>query len=177
MENWKPCPGYPKYAVSDLGRVKRIAWVRSNGVMAPEKILKGSPSKSVGYPQVGLYKGDNSLSTKNVHYLVCETFHGPRPTPAHTVAHRDGTRTNNKAKNLRWATQSEQREDQRKHGTLMEGEKHPLARLTETDVRYIREVYMPRHKKFGSRPLGRKFGVSHKLIISVVQRSAWKHVV
>jgi len=34
--------------------------------------------------------------------LVCEAFHGPRPSPEHEVRHRDGNITNNRASNLMW---------------------------------------------------------------------------
>jgi len=51
-----------------------------------------------------------------VHDLVCTTFHGPRPTPSHTVDHiakYDGDwkaeRSDNRSCNLRWATKEEQR--------------------------------------------------------------------
>lgn len=35
--------------------------------------------------------------------VVCETFHGPRPSPVAEVEHIDGDRTNNCAYNLRWS--------------------------------------------------------------------------
>ena len=44
-----------------------------------------------------------------VHVLVCSLFHGPRPSPEHTVHHIDKNPCNNCAENLMWATRLEQR--------------------------------------------------------------------
>ncbi|MDR3570633.1 MAG: HNH endonuclease, partial [Candidatus Pacebacteria bacterium] len=40
--------------------------------------------------------------------LICETFHGPPPTEAHTVDHINRTRNDDSSANLRWATGTEQ---------------------------------------------------------------------
>lgn len=181
MEIWQPCPEFPKYEVSDQGRVRTLAreapCISRSGKhfirQYPAKILKGSPHKQLGYPFVGLYRdGHSGPKTMFIHYLVCTAFHGPKPSPELTIAHGDGTRTNNREDNLRWATQSEQREDMRKHGTLMEGTKHPLAKLDPDKVREIRKS----HPGLSYAKIGKQYGVSKRLIMKVVRREAWKSV-
>ena len=46
-----------------------------------------------------------------VHILVCEAFHGPKPSgKTITVDHKDRNRSNNRADNLRWATPGAKRQ-------------------------------------------------------------------
>jgi len=40
--------------------------------------------------------------TRNLADLICEAFHGPRPSPRHTVMHRDDDLENCAADNLSW---------------------------------------------------------------------------
>lgn len=50
-------------------------------------------------------------------------------------------------------------------------------KLTEDDVRNIRQVYVPRHKLYGACALGRQYGVSNSTIDRIVKYKIWKHVV
>ena len=51
-----------------------------------------------------------------VHILVCEAFHGPKPSGKNlSVDHEDRNRSNNRADNLRWATGPEQNGNQGTH--------------------------------------------------------------
>lgn len=51
------------------------------------------------------------------HKLVCNLFHGPKPTKSHEIRHLDGNRVNNNSCNLAWGTRSENAIDRQKHGT------------------------------------------------------------
>lgn len=42
-----------------------------------------------------------------VHTLVCEAFHGPKPTDTSVVIHINEDGTDNRPENLRWGTQKE----------------------------------------------------------------------
>lgn len=52
------------------------------------------------------------------------------------------------------------------------GEGHPKAKLTEQDVRLIRQL----HPDLSYRVLARKFDVSKRAIESAVTRKTWRHV-
>ncbi len=43
-----------------------------------------------------------------IQIIVCETFHGPKPSSKHSVDHEDGNPRNNCAENLRWYTPKQQ---------------------------------------------------------------------
>ena len=68
------------------------------------KISTPNPRKS-GYTSIRIM-GKSYL----YHGLVARSFHGPAPTPRHTVDHIDGNPENNEPSNLRWATPQEQRQ-------------------------------------------------------------------
>lgn len=103
------------YKVSNYGRIRimeREIRRKSHAGTYYDCIIRGRLAKSSYMEHLGYYK--ISLNQKNrksrytyVHILVCEAFHGPKPTPVHEVNHKDGDKTNNVAWNLEWATRSE----------------------------------------------------------------------
>ena len=115
-EIWKPVVGYEGiYEVSNLGRVRRLDTFlpNKNGIMVHKKgrVLAQQPwhyKKSCpGHPGfvVSLY-GVGKPKLVTVHRLVAKAFI-PNPENKPQVNHKDGDRTNNRADNLEWVTQSE----------------------------------------------------------------------
>jgi len=98
IEEWRPIKGYEyRYAVSNLGRVKRI----DNGL-----ILKPWPNPQ-GYVVVGLYHDWRGKRTaKPVGHLVTQAFLGDIPEGL-CRNHKDGNKTNNRLDNLEYVTYSE----------------------------------------------------------------------
>ena len=101
MERWRQSTRLPEYLVSSHGNLMLIPYQKDgrwfggrsiSGTTAPDQ-----PRKLMQY------KG----KTYKVHQLVCEAFHGPRPSPKHVVMHLDDNPLNNRADNLKWATQKE----------------------------------------------------------------------
>jgi hypothetical protein len=45
--------------------------------------------------------------------MVCEAFHGPRPTPDHRVMYIDGDQTDTSPVNVRWVTLTEYEEHEK----------------------------------------------------------------
>ena len=111
-ERWLPVVGYEgRYDVSDLGRVR--SWLPWHSTPIP-RTLKGSPDKD-GYLGVALRKDGRTTQWKN-HLLVMLAFVGPRPEGLET-RHFDGNHLNNRLKNLRYGTSSENSMDTVRHGT------------------------------------------------------------
>lgn len=131
--------------------------------------VKSSKNKNTMYRQVGL--GRNNYTT--VHVLICEMFHGSRPSQDHQVRHLDGDRLNNAASNLCWGTAKENAADAMRHGMTPIGVNRHNARLDESAVIEIRG-----HKKrYGLwRELAAKYGVNESTISDVWHRRTWSWV-
>jgi hypothetical protein len=107
------------------------------------------------------------------HTLICEAFHGPRPSPAHEVAHNDGVKVHNHASNLRWATPKENAADRSKHGTQQSGSNHPFAKLLDEDVPVIRRL-----KLFGYRgsDIALMFDMNRNTVNRAIAGKTWMNV-
>jgi hypothetical protein len=118
-ELWQVIPEYPDFAVSNLGRVKRIVAIPPTGKVGgrgwPVAILKLSPC---GHGYLKCQIGGRSGPTLLVHLLVAKAF-VPNPQNLPTVNHDDGDKTNNLFTNLVWATHQEQTEHGFEHGLLV----------------------------------------------------------
>ena len=97
---------------------------------------------------------------------------GPQPSPGYLVAHRR-SRTNNHARNLRWATQRENLRDCRAHGTALLGARNPMSRLDEVDVKSIRRMKVLRIP----RPvIAEGFGLHKRTVFKILAGDHWGHV-
>lgn len=151
-EIWKPIEFAEGYFVSDLGRIKSIKKNR-------ELILKLSHTKD-GYVKCGITIQGSSCRFR-VNRLVANAFI-PNPENKPTVNHKDGNKDNNCASNLEWMTRSEQMKHAYKLGLKkpMRGTSHSMSRLTEEDVKWIRQHYKARDKECGMIALSKRFNVS-----------------
>lgn len=128
-----------------------------------------------------------------VHRCVAETFiHNPNG--CEIVNHIDGNKQNNRLDNLEWCS----REYNYRHAVMMDlidednsyqlgvnsqygyycGSDNGMSKLTEQDVLYIREHYIPKGKgrKCNRKELACKFGVSVGLISRIMSYEIWTHI-
>lgn len=119
-EIWKGIKDYPKYEVSNLGRIRNIKTGR---------ILK--PNFSGRYYSVELFNETGS-KRKAIHRLVAEAFI-ERKNGQDVVNHIDGNSFNNSASNLEWCTVTENNIHAIKNGLNRPGayQKRPI-RIKET---------------------------------------------
>lgn len=108
------------------------------------------------------------------HRIVCEHVHGAAPTPMHDAAHSCGKGHEGciHPLHVRWATKSDNQSDRYGHGTMVQGESHPCAKLSEADIPIIRE----RAKTVSAAQLSREYRVAASTILDAVHRVTWKHV-
>ena len=167
QEEWRDIEGWP-YAISNRGRVRRT---RASHV-TPIGFLKRPTLRPDGYLVVRLHNKGRARGFL-IHILMCAAFHGPAPSPRHQVAHWNGDRSDNRLRNLRWATVKDNSEDARRHGTMVRGERTNSAKLTARQVRSIRRRVANGAIK---RRLAFEFGVCPSQIGHIVKGRRWKHV-
>jgi hypothetical protein len=106
------------------------------------------------------------------HVVICEAFHGPKPSPELQVRHRDGNPSNNAAWNLCWGTVAENAADRVLHGTSRPGEQQWLAKLTWEAVRDIRARYATGTARMPQ--LAAEYGVQRETVNAVILGLTWK---
>ena len=107
-EIWKDVVGYEGYyQVSNLGRVRSLDRMASNGRKIKGKILSTKVNTPPYYPRVSL-SVNGKMKLVQVHRLVAQAFvYNPDPEHKTQVGHKDESRTNNRADNLEWVTPKE----------------------------------------------------------------------
>lgn len=163
---WEPVLGFEDfYLISPNGEVYSI---RNNRIL--------SNFISCGYKQIELNVHGKSCK-KLIHRLVAESYI-PNPYGLPCVNHIDGDSLNNNVSNLEWCTYSENMKHASEHGLLHTiGENNKSSKLTENDARYIRSVYKKGDPEYGTSALGKRFGVDHKAIHSLVAGKTWRNVI
>ena len=104
--------------------------------------------------------------------VVCEKVNGPPPTPKHEAAHNCGNGhlgcVNHR--HLRWATHVENEADKLIHGTHSRGERCGASKLTESEVRSIREL----SGLLTQRRIAEMFDVSNATVCHILKRNRWE---
>lgn len=171
-EKWALIPGYGgHYSVSNAGRVRTEVATRK----APVGYVYKQSIDTRRYCQVNLIKPDGTRSAQLVHRLVMAAFVGERPRTVQ-VNHKDGNKVNNVLSNLEYVTQSQNMQHAKRLGLsrndYVAGSKHPLHKLTESDVLVIKRVG---YSETGE-VLAKRYGVSKTLINRIRSGHTWKHV-
>jgi hypothetical protein len=177
-EIWLRIAGFDDYEVSNFGNVR--SWKAKNGKgkgKAKEpSLLKAMPFVGRPYLRVALTK-DGAVFHKRVHRLVLEAFVG-ECLAGMEGCHNDGDATNNKLENLRWDTKEENVKDIERHGNLPSGDNHPSAKLTDAQVKEIREKIEFHKGRHGiNRELALEYGVSDGCISSIKRKAGAKRYV
>jgi len=164
MTDWLPIPSCPEYEASSDGDIRRALPYRSTVV---GRLL--TPRVINGYETVTI-----RARRRYVHRLVCEAFHGSAPIERPQAAHKDGNRLNNASANLGWASQAENESDKTAHGTRKTGSAVRSSKLTEYQVRCMREAYGL--GLFHKAALARIFRIHPTMVKRIIDRTAWSHV-
>lgn len=182
MENevWKPIWHAPRYEVSNLGRVRSLTGSDTRGHLKPGRIIKPRKlRKQCHYYQLTI--SGSSLKSKSgklkeflVHRLVAEAFVENKTNCVNAqVNHINNIKTDNRALNLEWVTPSQNIQHAIKNKTLKVGEKRVGAKLTNNQVKEIREKYKnePSYRKGGRSHacLSKLYGISQTHFSSILR--------
>lgn len=176
VEEWREVPGHDGYEASSLGRIRSIDRVSeyervdqySGRVLKIRRKHKGRilrpASTQSGHQMVVLGRGKNA----SVHTLVLLAFVGPAPE-GHEALHRNDVAHDNRLKNLRWGTRSENYWDAVRNGKAAIGERHPASKLKRADIPKIMSM-----KGRSASSVARKFGVTAGTIRQVWDGKTWR---
>ncbi len=155
---------FPRYEFHEDGFI--ISRVKSR-----PRILK--PIKMGAYVGLQLLRSDGHIEKAYLHRLICEAHRGACPDGME-CRHIDGDKANNAASNLAWGTKSQNEADKTRHGTLQVGERNPMSKLTEKQVRAMRDHRHETGESYAK--IAGKFGVSTMTAYRAVTRKLWRTV-
>ena len=151
-EQWRDVVGFGgRYQVSDHGRV--LNTIRGT-------YLTGTMTK--GGVVVCLRRTDDGATTRLLHVMVSIAFRGPTPE-GHCVQHVSEDKRDNRLENLAW----------RERKRVGSSRKHSVGKLTESDVRHIREL---RQKGVSFSLLAESYGVAVSTVYAAAVGRTWKHI-
>lgn len=101
----------------------------------------------------------------DVHVLICEAFHGPRPVGDYEASHINGVKTDNRAENLIWETKSANRARRLDHDGGDHGWRNSRALLNKEQVAEVRRLL--NETNLTHKEIGEKFGVSRLFITKI----------
>ena len=151
-ELWIAIPGFNGYEASSFGRIRYIKRWKI------PKILKAG-KHSRGYDKYTLYVDGESFTVTG-HRMVALAFI-PNPSLLPEVNHINAIKNDNRPINLEWVNSEENRNHAIKNGLYKSGEKHPNAKLSNSDVVYIKSLLL---KSIKPSIIARQFGVTKSLI-------------
>lgn len=138
-ENWKRIDNYPRYSISDAGRVRREEFYSKNGMLMKAMNMKTTLTKD-GYAGLGL-TNDNGTKSFMVHRLVAQAFI-PNPENKPQVNHLDEDKTNNNVENLAWVTSKENNDwGTRKERAIKSSINNPKRDYLELGKKFSKSIY------------------------------------
>jgi len=165
MEQWKPIPNFSNYEASTKGRLRS----KNYKLTGEARVLK--PALSGGYLKTMIKDDEGKYRSYNVHKFVAMAFIGLN-TEGKEVNHIDGNKLNNCPENLEYVTRSENLKHAYELGLITPkvGSSNGNAKLTEKQVREIRNHAANSGRYYGRKELAEKYGVSECTIKEVVSR-------
>lgn len=144
-----------------------LAWIEQHVGYDGDDCITWPYARNKGEEGVVTFRGRQISASR----AMCIFAHGEPPDKDYDAAHScgNGHLACMNQKHLRWATRKDNLADMEAHGTKMKGEKSPVAKLTEHDVREIRRM----KGRFTLDELGATFGVSRATIHLIHQRKNW----
>lgn len=129
-----------------------------------------------GYKRISLKcvtKNKGGTKAMLVHVCVLLAFKGRKPSVSHQGDHLNGIRDDNRDENLTWATPKENSARKKLHGTDSVGSRHPMSKLTESDIPIVFERCA---KGETARSIARSYSMTGEAISMVINRKHWLHV-
>jgi len=179
-EIWKPLKfkGWQllrnKYAVSSHGRAASY----KEDILADGKLLAGSLTS--GYRTLNLHL-DNNTGTLYLHREVAKLFNDKPSSKQKFVIHLNHVKTDNRAKNLKWATQKEVNDHQQKSPQKLEYKKSQSSRrnglkLNTAQVKAIKTLLANPDRTLTHQQIADKYNISPMTVYRIKSGENWTDV-
>lgn len=176
MENWKQCPSWPRFEVSDSGNIRHTATQKE----------KYKLKHKTGYYLIQA-RTNGKINTLKLHRLVAETWLAPPNNELiqlcknthHGVVcvnHKDGNKLNNSVENLEWCSH----ENNVKHAynndmiPYLKGSLNGMSKLTDMDVHEICRLFQSGESV--AFVISTYPNISRAQITKIRAGLAWKHI-
>lgn len=141
-----------------------------NGIVIGKRGSKGSFDSS-GYLQ--LYISINSCQYQFFVHEIIAVAGGLIPIDV-TIDHIDGDKINNKFSNLQLLSNEDNISKAHKGKEGYKGSKHPKSKLTEDDVKEIREIL--KNKTMRQIDIAKKYNISQETVSDINRGRSWNHI-
>ena len=173
LRNIPDCPGYKIGTDGSLWSYKKRGSFADESRHDSDLVLLSPKKSSNGYLVHNLRRPDETIWHAQLGRLVLLAFAGDPVRAEDETRHLNGNPTDNRLENLAWGTPKENAADRKRHGRDPIGSAHHNSKLTENEVRRIRQL----HEEGSSlKALGQQFGIGKTTIHNVVRRHTWRHV-
>lgn len=177
-EIWKVVPGTDGILwVTNTGKAWTDTYtvIRSNGIRQTIK----PKHRKITLGKNGYYHFRFKNKVQYLHRCVALAFHGEPEDEQKTVNHIDGNKTNNTPDNLEWNTYSENLNHAIRTGLKVYepkfGEDSPASKLTEDQVKFIRENHAKgKGNRISQSVLAKEYGVTQAAISLVALNKNWE---
>ena len=133
-------------------------------------------SKSLGHNGYGLTTRNNK--TYRAHRLAYCDYHGidHSDIKGMVVRHTCDNRKCINPEHLVIGTHQDNMDDMKKRNRTAKGEAHGRAKLSEVDIKTIRDRYIRGSKEHGLSAIAKDFGVAFQTVSKIVNRHRWQSV-
>lgn len=172
QEQWKDVVGYEDYfRISSCGKVFSKRTLRllkltklNTGYLVLNSRLDGRQGKAISL-RVHRMVAEAFLDKPSEDLLLAASYTKYGKVP---VNHKDSDKTNNHYTNLEWVSYQQNTQHAIDNGLLVrppKGFDSPHFKLTQEQVKFIKDNLIPYHKELGARALAEKFNTSHDTIM------------